>query len=187
MNVYDFDKTIINDDSSKLFLQYCFEIMPRVFLKKPWEKVSSLMAYIRERETVEAFKESMFAFLRYVPDPGRLVQEFWDKNMWRIEDYYKELRRNDDLIISASPEFLVRPAAERLGAQVIATDMSLYSGKISGINCRGEEKVRRFRIDFPDAYVESFYSDSLSDQPMAEIAEQAFLIVDHQPQPWPFK
>ncbi|MDO5445472.1 MAG: HAD-IB family phosphatase [Eubacteriales bacterium] len=187
MNVYDFDKTILNDDSTKLFLLYCFRKMPRLFFKGPVDKISSFYAYAAGKKSVDRFKENMFGFLPYVSDLNVLLQDFWDRNMWRVEPYYRKVQRPDDLIISASPDFLVRPMAERLGAELIATDMSPFSGKIRGVNCKREEKVRRFRQLYPDASVEAFYSDSLSDTPMAKLADQAWLIVDHEPVPWPFE
>ena len=96
-----------------------------------------------------------------------------------------EQKRSDDLIISASPEFLLRPAAERLGVSLLATPMNPYTGKIMGKNCHDREKVRRFLEHFERDSVENFYSDSLSDTPMAELARRAFLIKDHQCLPWP--
>lgn len=187
MNVYDFDKTIINDDSTKLFLLYCFRRMPRLFFKNAGGKLSAFAAYAAGKESVDRFKENMFSFLAGIPNLDGILDDFWDRNMWRVEPYYRELSRPDDLIISASPDFLVRPAAERLGAELIATDMSPFSGKIRGVNCKGEEKVRRFLRLYPDAHVEGFYSDSLSDTPMAMLADQAWLIVNHEPVPWPFE
>ena len=187
MNVYDFDKTIMDTDSSGLFLMYCLKKMPRIFLKGIGGKASSLFAWLSGKETVDRFKENMFSFLKYVPDPEALIETFWDENMSHVEPYYKELHRSDDVVISASPDFLVRPAAERLDVSLIATDMSVSSGLIRGLNCKGQEKVRRFRECYPDAHVEAFYSDSLSDTPMAELADAAYLIVDHKPEPWPEK
>ena len=70
----------------------------------------------------------------------------------------------------------MRPAAERLGVWLIATPMDKRTGKIEGRNCHDEEKVRRFRAEYPGAEVEEFFSDSLSDTPMARLAKRAFLV-----------
>ena len=185
MNVYDFDKTIVDDDSTKLFLLYCLNKMPRKLLQGISGKLSALYSFASGNETVERFKEECFSFLSYVENPEVLVEQFWDSNMKHIEPWYLKQLRDDDLVISASPEFLVRPACERLGISVIATKMSPFSGKILGANCKGEEKVRRFNAVCPGAHVEEFYSDSLSDTPMAKLAERAFLIKNRTPVPWP--
>lgn len=185
MNVYDFDKTIIDDDSSVLFLLFCLGRVPRAFVKGAIPKLSAAFSYATGKSPADGLKEELFGFLKYVPDVDSLVAEFWKRNAGRVEPYYRKLHRDDDVVISASPYFLIQPMADALGFRLIATDMSPYSGKIRGLNCKGAEKVRRFRELYPDSLVEAFYSDSLSDQPMAEIAEQAFLIAEHQPVPWP--
>ena len=89
------------------------------------------------------------------------------------------------LIISASPEFLLQPAAQRLGVRLIATPMNPYTGKILGKNCHDTEKTRRYRELYEMETVHSFYSDSLSDSPMAGMAEEAWIVKDHQCYPWP--
>ena len=61
-----------------------------------------------------------------------------------------------------------------------------HSGKISGENCHDKEKVRRFYKEFPGACAEEFYSDSLSDTPMAEIAQRAYIVRKENLSSWPF-
>ena len=68
--------------------------------------------------------------------------------------------------------------------------MDKHTAKIDGLNCHGKEKVRRFYKEFPeDTVVENFYSDSLTDTPLAKLADKAYLIVDkgQTPVPWPDK
>ena len=76
---------------------------------------------------------------------------------------------------------------DRLGIELIASPMDKHTAKMHGKNCFGEEKVRRFYEAHPGAVTEAFYSDSLSDAPMARIAQRAYLIVDkgQTPVPWP--
>ena len=79
---------------------------------------------------------------------------------------------------------------DRLGIRLIATNMDKHTAKIDGLNCHSDEKVRRFYKEFPeDTVVENFYSDSLSDTPLAKLADKAYLIVDkgQTPVPWPDK
>jgi phosphatidylglycerophosphatase C len=61
-------------------------------------------------------------------------------------------RRGDRVVIvSASLEVYVKPAADRLGADgVVATRLQaiggVLTGRYDGANCRGHEKVRRLRL-----------------------------------------
>ena len=185
MNVYDFDKTIFYPDSSYCFVMYCLRHFPRAVLcALPGTCVIGFAKLVGIAETRD-LKEKVFSFLPRLDDVERIVSEFWAENQKRIEPWYLAQKRNDDLIISASPEFLLRPVAEKLGFSLLATPMEPYTGHIAGWNCHDTEKVRRFREAFPDAEVENFYSDSLSDAPLANLAKHAYLVKKGSLEPWP--
>ena len=53
----------------------------------------------------------------------------------------------------------------------------MKTGKIAGENCYGEEKVCRFYgAGYEKGSIDEFYSDSLSDSPLAEIAKTAYIV-----------
>ena len=137
---------------------------------------------IREKQ---AFKQRMLGFLKRIPDVDGAVEAFWKKNFCRVKAFYKETQRENDVVISASPEFLVKPACEKLGIKcVMGSPVDRKTGVFSGLNCHGKEKVRRFREVFPDAQIDDFYSDSYSDDPLAQIAKRAVLVKGDQLLPW---
>ena len=184
MNVYDFDKTIFYPDSTKTFLIYCFRHYPTYFFKSLSTSFSDFYNWISTGDITTA-KEGFFAFLKFMPDIDKTVDDFWNKNFSGIQQWYLERKKDDDLIISASPEFLLKPVAKRLGCKLIATDMDKHSGKIKGLNCKGEEKIRRFRAEFGETKIDKFYSDSLTDKCLAEIASSAYLVDHEKINPWP--
>ena len=185
MNTYDFDKTIFYPDSSFCFVKYCLRHYPRAVLHAlPGAGVFGLLRLAKMADTKE-LKEQVFSFLPELDDVHRVVEEFWDEHRDHLAQWYLEQKQPDDLILSASPEFLLKPICEELGVDLIATPMDPYTGKIRGLNCHDEEKVRRFREAYPEGQSENFYSDSLSDLPMARIADRAWLVRDGKPQPWP--
>ena len=59
---------------------------------------------------------------------------------------------------------------------MIASQVDPKTGLYTGINCRDEEKVRRFRERYGDAEIDDFYSDSQHDIPLAKLAKRAFLV-----------
>ena len=176
MNVYDFDKTVFYPDSSCTFFLYCLRKHTGAVLRVFPGIVAASVRYAFGRISTKALKEKLFAFLPNLKDAQKTVVQFWDDNAFRIGDWYLKQKRPDDLIISASPAFLVSEAGRRLGVEVIATRMDIRSGRIEGENCHDSEKVRRFRELYPDAEISEFYSDSLSDAPMARLAAKAFLM-----------
>jgi phosphatidylglycerophosphatase C len=81
-------------------------------------------------------------------------------------------------IVTASPEQVVAPFAEQLGADVlIGTRLAFdaggrVTGAFEGENCRGAEKPARLRAMFgPDVQLAAAYGDTSGDLPMLAMAE----------------
>lgn len=183
MNVYDFDDTILWGDSTVKFFKYCMLRYPRCWLSLPATGVAGVR-YKLGKMSLTDFKSVMFGFIKGVPDLDKAVRRFWLKHQQDIKAWYLNRRKPDDVVVSASPEFLLHPICKKLGVALIATKVDTKTGKIQGLNCKSEEKVPRFRALYPDAVVEEFYSDSLSDTPLARIAEKAWLIDGEELTPW---
>ena len=108
-----------------------------------------------------------------------------EKNQNKIKEWYLNQKRKDDVIISASPEFLLKPICGILGIDnLIATKVELSSGKFLSKNCQGVEKVVRFKELFSEAEIEAFYSDSKSDIYMAKLATKAFRVKKNSIMDW---
>ncbi len=186
MNTYDFDQTIYEPDSSYSFFIFCLKKYPSAVLPTLPKTLIYCMKYALKSIKTKELKQQFFSFLRNIQDIDAVVADFWVEHRDGIGQWYLAQKRADDVIISASPYFLLRPIAKELGVGLIATPMDKYSGKILGENCHDTEKVRRFLEQYPGAHTEYFYSDSLSDTPMAEIAGNAFLVSNGKLSPWPW-
>lgn len=182
MNAYDFDKTIFRGDSTARFYRFCLGRTPRMLKRLPRLAFEALFVLPRDKTR---FKQSMFGFLRDLDDPEGAVAEFWKRNRGRIKPFYLEKRRADDIIISASPEFLLRPILTELGVTcLLASPVDIHTGRYSGENCHGKEKVRRLREAYGNVEIDEFYSDSHVDDPLAEIAKTAFRVKGDRILPW---
>lgn len=175
MNAYDFDKTIYPGDSATHFWRWCVKRHPAAVLRATAALGPAFRA-VGCRLSRGDLKQGLFAVLQGIDDPVGEAELFWDGHIGRIFPWYLARKRPDDLVISASPDFLIAAACRRLGIAHIATDMDPTTGRLRGPNCWGEEKVRRYRAVYADAPVEEFYSDSLSDLPMIALAASGFLV-----------
>ena len=184
MNTYDFDKTIYRRDSSVDFWLWCLRRHFALLLPTLPKSLAAALRHARGRLSTKELKEQRFSFLPGL-DARAEAALFWESHKSGVGDWYLAQRQPEDLILSASPEFLLRPIADELGVRLIATPMDPASGRILGLNCHDTEKVRRFRENCPGAHTEAFYSDSLSDTPMAELADRAWLIRRGKKLPWP--
>lgn len=177
MNVYDFDKTIYDGDSSIDFYFFCLKKHPKIIFCAFKQAFGVFLHMIGKADT-KRMKEYFFSFLSHIKDANELVERFWQKNSLKIKKWYLDIKEDTDVVISASPEFLLRPICSEMGIAIIATKMDIQSGKIEGANCKGKEKINRFFEIYPHGIVDNFYSDSNSDSPMAELSKRAF-IVEH--------
>jgi phosphoserine phosphatase len=185
MNVYDFDNTIYRGDSTADFLLFELKRHPLAGAKAIAVTIVPAIAYVLRLGTKEHMKENMFSIVQAVEDMDQELQLFWDVHQKNIKRWYLEQQQEDDVIISASPLFEIKECCDRIGIRhVIATEMDPVTGKMGGFNCKGEQKVPRFREIFPEACIDAFYSDSRSDDPMAKIAQKAYLVRGDEIVPW---
>lgn len=183
MNVYDFDKTIYDGDSTIDFWKFCAVRYPGILRALPNALLCGFQ-YRCLRGSLEDFKSAFLGFCRWIPNMESVVTCFWDKRWEQVCPWYLAQKQETDVVISASPDFLLRECCSRLGVKLIATPVDQRTGRLLGQNCKGEEKAKRFRQIYPTAAVENFYSDSFSDAPMARIAQQSFLVRDGKLVPW---
>ena len=186
MNVYDFDKTIYYDDSTSDFYLFCLKRHPRVAAHFP-KTAAAFVLYLLHIKTKTQFKEVMYEFLHEV-EISRDLEDFWETHKNKIKPFYMAHKRADDVIISASPEFLLQPICSELGIQyLMASRVDPVTGKYTGINCHGKEKVRRFEEKFGNAVIDEFYSDAYCDTPLAEKAEKSFMVKRDKISDWRFR
>lgn len=185
MNVYDFDKTIYKNDSTEDFYFFSLKRHAAVWRHVPSMIFAAIMWALGVIDK-KGFKERFYRFLTVIDDIDREIEIFWDKNEYKIKRFYKNRQLSDDVVISASPEFLLMPICKRLGIKhLYASKVDKKSGKYSGENCWGVEKTKRFYEAFgKNAEIDEFYSDSLSDSPLAEIAKTAFIVKGEELTPW---
>lgn len=175
MNVYDFDKTIYDGDSTLDFYKYCVIHYPKILLCLPKQGIG-FFKYKLKKIDKTAFKECFYCFLQKVSDTDNVVSDFWDTKEKNIKEWYINQQRDDDIVISASPEFLLKEICNRIGVnKLIASKVDAHSGKYEGVNCYGKEKVYRFEKEV-NGKIDCFYSDSFSDKPMMQLAKKSFIV-----------
>lgn len=175
MNVYDFDGTIYDGDSTVDFFLYVVKRKPSVLLYSP-KQVWGFILYGAKRIHKTKLKEYFFCFLPAI-NTEELTESFWNRNQGKIFDWYLNQQEQDDIVISASPQFLLLPICNRLKIRhVIASEVNPETGMFTGKNCRAQEKVRRLEMEYNVTHIDKFYSDSYSDLSLAKIANKPFLV-----------
>ena len=181
MDVYDFDGTLYRGDSTADFLKWCIRRYPYTALTLPRTGVAAACLGLRVIDKT-SFKDQLYRFLTRVPDIETEVERFWRVHERSITGPCNA--RPGDLVISASPEFLLENVCARRGLSLIASKVDPHTGRTLGPNCSNEEKVARLLEAYPDAVVDNFYSDSHNDDPLARMAKRAFFVKDGALHPW---
>lgn len=175
VNVFDFDGTIYDGDSTVDFLIYILCRNIRAWKSLP-EIIWKTIQYKLGRVSLNAYKEKFYSFIKYIDSLDDEVDRFWQIKQKKIKHWYIEMKKNTDVIISASPQWLLEPIAKRLEVELIASLVDPKTGKLLSENCKGQEKVRRFASIYGKECIDKFYSDSKSDLPMAKLAKEAYIV-----------
>ena len=184
-NVYDFDKTVVYPDSGAAFFGFCLRRHPGLLRYLPLS-IAALFRFVVKHRRPAPFKAEYYHYLRGLPDIQEEVRLFWETQFDKLlKPWYLAQLRPDDIIISCSAEFFLRPLCERLGVRLVCTRVNTDTGRLEDFSCYGGEKIRRLREEYGEIEIGEFYSDSLSDAPLAAMARQAFLVKGDEILPWP--
>ena len=175
MNGYDFDDTILKGNSMVRFSLFCTLRLPYLILFIPVLIVAFLLRAVRILSK-NRYLHMISWFVVLVPCTERFASKFWDRNLKHIKQWYLDQRLDDDVVISASPQFLAGEACRRLGIRCVGTQLSPKSARLHGEHVYAEQKVEMYKAVFGDKPLATYYSDSLSDTPMFKLAEKGYFV-----------
>lgn len=178
MNVYDFDNTLYRGESAFDFYIYCVMRKPSL-IKVIFPIIRDLIKYKMCRMSVEEFNRRAVyyteTFFGVFDDIKKEVRIFWDKNEHKIKSFYKEIQKEDDVVVSANVDVLLDEALRRLGVKNrISTKFNLETGKLEYI-CFSDVKAKLFCENYGDK-IDDFYTDSENDVPLMALAENVYMV-----------
>ena len=142
--------------------------------------VSGIVQYktgtLRLETALEQYSKPFEEYVSALSDIDALVDEIWDKHMHKIKPFYDQVRSDDDLVISASPQIVVDEVCRRLGIKrCIGTQFDRKTGKLGRV-CFRENKIAAFREAYPDAHISALYTDSMHDKPLMDISDSVYFV-----------
>ena len=187
IDVFDFDGTIYDGDSTVDFLKYALG-------KRPWLLAVLIPALVRAgfsaaagRFSLTRFKSSLFSALAGRISLEETAAAFWqeEKTRKKLGAWFFERQRALPVVIaSASPDFELKHAALLLGAdRLICTRCDPATGRLIGENCKSSEKIRRLREIYGEVIVHAMYTDDVrADGPLLALAEERYIVKHGQVQ-----
>lgn len=183
--VYDFDKTIYGGETSTDFMRFFLKRNKKYIKRLPYV-IKSLFYY---NKNLKRSKEIFFRILDNI-DMELLkneIREFWKQNNKKIFSWISDeikvnkLESDELILISATPSIFLEEISKELGFdKLIATEFvkqkDNFISKIEGSNCKGVEKVYRLQEYLENFEIIKFYSDSMSDKPLFDLAKEKYFI-----------
>ena len=182
---FDFDGTLTNRDSFTAFLRWragpgryaagLIKLIPQAIL----------FVFNRDRGRMKAAAARIYLGEMSRNEIADLARTFAERNAQQLfrPDAVRTWRKWQAAgarlaIVTASPEILIAPFARGLGADVLIGTLfefdahDQFTGRLTGANCRGPEKVRRLREVFgEDMALEAAYGDTSGDREMLALTE----------------
>lgn len=186
MNVYDFDKTIFYPNSMVKFGFFCMRRHPKIFFTYLCPMFSKAIKFKRKKISKNSLYGYMSSLIKHLKNPDKDIKDFWNKYEKNLSEWYLKQKKDDDLIITGSPEYLIKPITDKLGVNVVGTIVDRETGLMIGNIMMAKEKAKCI-IEKDMPVIDNFYSDSLSDTPLALLADHAFIVTNKAKtvEPWP--
>lgn len=180
IDVYDFDGTIYDGDSTADFVIFCLRRHPDMIAGLPRIAAAALRLALKKMNLTQ-FKSVLFGEMAKRFDLEEEAAAFWRDMKTRVKlgPWFFDTPRDLPIVIaSASPEFELQHAAKILGVStLIGTQCDVKTGQLTGLNCKGAEKIGRIREVMGDFEVRAMYTDDArADGPLLEMARERYIV-----------
>ena len=180
IDVYDFDGTIYDGDSTADFVLFALRRHPGMIAGLPRVALYALRLAARNIGLTQ-FKSVLFGEMSRRFSLETEAEAFWksERTRAKLGAWFFDTPRDLPIVIaSASPEFELIHAAQILGVQtLIGTRCDMQSGELRGKNCKGAEKIERIREMFGEFEVRAMYTDDAkADGPLLAIAKERYIV-----------
>lgn len=180
IDVYDFDGTIYDGDSTADFVCFALRRHPGMIAGLPRVAFAALRL-AGGNIGLTQFKSVLFREMSRRFSLEEEADAFWKsvKTRAKLGPWFFDTPRDIPIVIaSASPEFELKHAAQILGVKtLIGTRCNMQTGELFGKNCKGAEKIKRIGEMFGDFEVRAMYTDDAkADGPLLAIAKERYIV-----------
>lgn len=184
IDVYDFDGTIYDGDSTVDFVRFALRRHPRMILSLPRVALAAI-SLAAGRSSLTRFKSVLFHEMSKRFSLEAEADAFWksEKTRGKLGAWFGSTPRDLPIVIaSASPEFELTHAAKLLGVpHLIGTQCDMQTGELTGKNCKGAQKIARIREVLGPFEVRAMYTDDTkADGPLLDIAKERYIVTHGQ-------
>lgn len=179
MNVYDFDNTIYDGESLFDFFLFCISKKKILIIYLPliiYVLILYKLTLLTDKKIYYFADKLSSTIVKNKNEIVTYISEFWEKNSYKLKPYFINKLKENDIIITGSPRFLIEGIAPKLKTKnIVCSEYNLDTGNLEFI-CFRHNKVDIFKKLYSNIKINEFYTDSLNDIPMLKLAKSAYLV-----------
>ena len=179
MKVFDFDNTLYRGESSLDFSLYMISRNKKILLYLPVifsNAVRYKLCLVGKEELEKTINNYMKILIRNREEILNLVTSFWARHAHKLDRRMLSLIEPEDVIVTASPSFLLDGIRNHLGTgNILSSEVDLDRKEIIHFNFK-DNKVQSFRETYGNQNIDRFYTDSYNDKAMMDISKRVYLV-----------
>ena len=179
MKVFDFDSTIYRGESPVDFTFYMIRHNRKIIRYVPTILfcLAGYKMHLIRKEKLESLSNEFIENVLDDPDSlSECVSQFWATHAHKLNRDIVSLIDPGDVIITASPSFLINGVSEMLNTKhILGTEIDLKEKKLVWYNF-GDNKVDRYRSIYGYRRIDAFYTDSFYDEYLMGISREVYIV-----------
>lgn len=179
MNVYDFDNTVYDGETLVDFVLYYLVRDPKI-----WAHIPKLIIIaIKDKfhlftveQAVEAYASFLTGYYIHKKTLNEDCVDFWNKHQKKIKPFYEKQRKDDDVFVTGTLDFIFDEIAKRMHIKnYITSSINMKTGEFERL-CFLDNKLTLFRQKYGECEIENFYTDSMNDKCLMDISKNVYLV-----------
>ena len=179
MKVFDFDSTIYRGESPVDFTFYMIRHNKKIvrYVPRIMVTLAGYKMHLIKKEKLESLSNEFIEKVLDDPDSlSEFVSQFWATHAHKLNKDIVRLIDSGDVIITASPSFLINGVSDMLNTRhILGTEIDLQQKKLVWYNF-GDNKVERYRSIYGYRQIDAFYTDSFYDEYLMDISREVYIV-----------
>ncbi|WP_295079001.1 haloacid dehalogenase-like hydrolase [Ruminococcus sp.] len=179
MKVFDFDNTLYHGESSVDLALYMIRNNKKIILYLPKIFVNLIkykLCLVEKKKIVAGINDFLSNVLHGKEEIFGAVDGFWEKNRCKLDRAMLGRIEQDDVIITAGPDFLINGIRDLINTDhIISSRIDADKMKVRYLNF-GDNKVKGYKALYGDKRIDCFYTDSYNDKALMDISDKVYIV-----------
>ncbi|MCR5601159.1 MAG: haloacid dehalogenase-like hydrolase [Ruminococcus sp.] len=179
MKVFDFDNTIYRGESSVDLALFMIKNNKKILLYLPsvfYNMIKYKLCLVKKEKLLKKINNFMSKIIVDRQELMDSIEQFWKKKLHKLDRDMLKRIKEDDVIITAGPDFLIHGIKKLLNTKnIISSEIDDEKNEMKYFNF-GDNKVRRYKEIYGNKRINCLFTDSYNDRALMDIADKVFIV-----------